>query len=817
MERGSQTQAQLPQEEEIDLKEILFRYLTHWKFIGAFIVGGIVLAFLFNKLSTPIYRIEATLLIKDEDKGMLGGDLFEKAGLNMSKSNVENEMGILKSYTLLSETLQNLNFNVTYFESRLLKNQSLYKTSPIYVEVDWNHPQNTGGMLGVEKVSDSEFRLSIEKDKFYLYNPIDPNFKTEIENVEIEEGNFSFGEELSGATFKFSISDLGLEEGQKILFQIRDTPSLVAEYRELLEVAPSNKSSTLLNLSLNLDNRKKGEDFLNTLMTVYLERELNEKNRSASNTINFIESQLSGITDSLSFIEDRLESFRSSHNVFNLNEEGALIFHRLEELEEEKSKIELSLSYYKSMEEYLNEDQLGDLISPSFIGIQDPLLNALVISLAELQGEKVRLTATFSDQTPAVREVNSKIRNTQKALAENLRNAIKNAESSLKELNNRIARTEREVNRLPATERNLLSIQRQFSINENIYIYLLEKRAEAEITRASNNPTHTILDPGRSHYKPVFPKPLISYLVGMFLGTLLPIGWITARDIFNTKIQDPQWVERKLSVPLAGFIGLSKFPSNLIVFKKPRSIHAESFRNLRANMGYLSPKQDSLVIALSSAISGEGKTFCSINLASIYAISGKKCILVGLDLRKPRIAEDFSLTNDKGVSTYLSKRVDWKKLIKPSGHENLDILLSGPIPPNPAELIIQPKFDKLIEELKNQYDIVILDCPPVGLVSETLEIFKKADINLMVLRHNYSEKSACEYINSLPTQNGVQKLYVILNGLSTKANIGGYGKYGYGTGYGYSSNGYGYHEEDKKDSLWEKAKKTISVKDFSES
>jgi tyrosine-protein kinase Etk/Wzc len=703
---------------------------------------------LVNKLSTPIYKIESSVLIKDEESGMLGADLFEQAGLSMPKNNVENEMGILKSYSLISETLHTLNFDVSYFKDGFITNPEIYPDAPILVEVDWKHPQLIGGLISVLRTGEKTYELEVEKDNFYLFYPNDPSFKTEVELLELENGTYEYGEWLEGSSFKFKITGVSQEIGEISLFKIKDNFTLTEEFREITAISSANKSSTILNLSVEHSSRKKAADFLNALMDVYLQRELTEKNRTASNTIFFIDQQLSGIADSLSNIEDRLENYRSNNRVFNLSEEGVLIFQRLEELEEERSQRELMHSYYKSMLEYLKEEQLNDLVAPSFIGIQDPLLNALVVSLAELQSEKVRLTATFSAETPAVREVTSKIKNTQKTLSENLRNAVSNTENALNELNTRIKLAEREVNRLPSTERNLLSIQRQFSINENIYIYLLEKRAEAEITKASNSPTHLVLDAARSHFKPVAPRKLINLVIGMFLGLAFPIGFITVKNLFNTKIDDPHEVEKSLRVPLIGLIGFSPHPGSLVVKERPRSAITEAFRSLRANMSYLGLGKDKLVIALSSSISGEGKSFCSINLASVYALSGKKCILVGLDLRKPRIAQDFGLVNDGGVSTYLKGNADWKKLLHKGVSDNLDVLLSGPIPPNPSELMLQDRFSYLMEEIKEEYDIIILDCPPVGLVSETLEIFKYTDVNLMILRQKHSEKSACDYINS---------------------------------------------------------------------
>ncbi|WP_114752580.1 GumC family protein [Pleomorphovibrio marinus] len=796
-------------EEEIDLMEILYKYLAYWKVICFSVLLGFILAFGYNKISTPIYKIESSVLIKDEQSGNLGAEIFERAGFNMPKSNIENEMGVLRSHSLVYETLEALEYNVTYYEPGFLFNKELFRISPLFVEVDWSHPQLTGGQIGVEKIDDNKFRLNIEGEPFYLYAPADPYFKVEVENLELKEGEFEFGQVIQGGSFKFTVMDLGMEPGQKTIFKVTDTPTLTGEFRELLEITPINRLSTILGLKMELSNRKKGQEFLNKLMELYLARELDEKNRTASNTVTFIENQLTGIADSLSFIEDRLEKFRSRNNVFDLSQEGSLIFKRLEELEEEKSRLDLSLSYYRSMETYLQDEQLDDLIAPSFIGVQDPLLNSLVISLAELQSEKVRLTATFSDQTPTVREVSSKIRNTKRVLSENLRNAVKNAETALSEITARITIAEREANRLPSTERNLLSIQRQFSINENIYVYLLEKRAEAEITKASNYPSHSILDQARPNIKPVSPRKAINYLIGVFLGFILPVGFITVRDLFYTRIRDPHDVEKRLRIPLLGLIAFNPYKQNQVVLHRPKSVITESFRNIRANMSYISPVLDNFTIAISSSTSGEGKTFCSLNLASIYALGGKKTLLVGLDLRKPTLAQEFGFQNDIGVSTFLSKQAKLEQCIKKTEHENLSVLLSGPIPPNPAELMLQPKFVEMMDKIKSKYEVLILDCPPVGLVSETLEIFKYSDVNLMVLRHEYSEKSACEYINSLSEQSGVKKLYAILNGMKTKTKFSGYGKYGYGSGYGHSSNGNGYYEDEDASSFWENVRESV--------
>jgi capsular exopolysaccharide synthesis family protein len=286
----------------------------------------------------------------------------------------------------------------------------------------------------------------------------------------------------------------------------------------------------------------------------------------------------------------------------------------------------------------------------------------------------------------------------------------------------------------------------------------------------------------------------LNLLIGLILGLILPIGFITVKDFLNTKIEDPKELENQIKVPLIGMIGRNTSENAVPVLNNPRSTVTESFRSLRADMSYLSPNRKNLAILFTSSISGEGKTFVSINVASVYALMGKKTILIGLDLRKPKIAEDFNLTNDKGMSTCLSSDTPWQDVVKTSGyHEHLDVMLSGPIPPNPAELLLQEKFGEIIREIKDAYDVVIFDCPPVGLVSETKELFAFSDINFFVFRQGYSMKGNTQILNNLVEKGGVSKIYGILNDVHIDKGYG-YG-YGSGYGYGYGDNSYGYHEE----------------------
>jgi len=790
------------EEETLDLKKLLFKYLRYWPYILASAFLGLVAAYIVTKLSQPIYRIEATVLVSD-DKPTLGADLFDGGGMLSQSNNIENEIGILRSFSLAEDAINKMDINVSYFADGFMNKRRIYGNIPIYVQLDWRHPQMVNGLWKVEVIDARTYNLTIEDDGFVVYNPKDPYYKTQLEQILFKEGTYRFGEAVTGEHYKFTIDNTSALPGEILFVSFVDTPSLALAYKNQINVTPFNKQASLLTISLETPVRRLGEDYVNNLMDVYLERELRIKNMASENTVKFIDQQLSGITDSLTFFENRLQKYRSENRIFNLSNEGSIIFERLDDLERERGDVELRSKYYQTLESYLSNEQLDELVAPSVIGIQDPLLNALVVNLAELQSEKVRLSANFSDQTPAVREVRSKIQNTRQALLENVRSAIRNNDNLLAQLNQRVRMVERDINALPETERNLLGIQRQFTINENIYVYLLEKRAESEITRASNIPNNSILDFARAGNIPVAPKSSLNMLIGLILGLILPIGIIATREFLKTKIEDPQELESMLKVPLISRIGRSTYIDKKVVFAKPRSVVTESFRNLRADMAYLVPNKKSVTISFTSAISGEGKTFAAFNTASVYSLIGKKTIILGLDLRKPRIADDFELVNDIGVSTILSSDISWRQAVKPSGFPNCDVLLAGPTPPNPAELLMVDKFTQVMKEIQEEYEVVVMDCPPVGLVSETKELFKYADINIFVFRQNYSHKNSVGIVNALKEKGDVKKLYAIFNDVKLDNIYGSYNSYGYGYG---STNGksYGYHDEEEEVKPWYK-------------
>jgi tyrosine-protein kinase Etk/Wzc len=782
-----------PKDDTVDIKGLIFKYLQHWPALLVFMILGYVTASIYNKFGIPIYRVESTILIAQEQS--LGDNLFGGA-FGSGGSNLENEIGILKSYSLAEKTIDEMDINVSYFSKDFWKMSQLYGNLPIYVEAKWDKEQIVGGLFKLEVLDEDSFVLLVEEEGFQVYDPKDPFYKTWMGALILPKSVFSFGEPIKDEFFNFTVNKISANPGAVIYFRLTDTPSLALNYKNQLQATASNRQASILAISLNTPVRRLGEDYVNRLMETYITQELKEKNRTSENTINFIEQQLLGISDSLQLSENKLQTYRSENQIFDLSAKGDMIFDNLQELEKERIQIELNIKYYKTIKDYLTNNRVEDLIVPSMSSQADPLLNALIANLSELQAEKIRLTTNFSDETPRVKDVNFRILNAIQILKENVNSTIASNENLIADLNTRIKSIEAEVNSLPETEKNLLGFERQFSLNEDLYVYLLEIKAEAQITRAGNMPKNSVLDYAKTSGQ-IAPNPSKNLSYGLIIGLLIPLGFIFLKDFLNVSIEDPKELEQQLKVPLVGILGRNLGEDKIPVLTSPRSTNAESFRSLRADINFLSEQKDKLTLLFTSSISGEGKTFVSINMAAVYALMGKKTILIGLDLRKPKIAEDFNMVNDKGLSTCLSSNISWKDVVKPSGFEGLDVILSGPIPPNPAELLLQDKFGEIIKEIKENYDIVVFDCPPVGLVSETKQLFVFADINFFVFRQGFSNKGNTQILNNLVEKGGVSKIYGILNDVHLDK------KYGYGYGYGYGNN-YGYHQDEEKSPWWKR-------------
>lgn len=777
------------QEDEgsFDIKIFFPKILKIWPFIilSIFIFSG--LAFYITNTTAPTYRVAGKFFIKEKDSPI---SLFENNSvLEDQGMGITNESIILKSRPIADATLNQLKFDVEYYNDGTFLLNEVYKKTPILVEVDWKSPQLIHSQIKIQWDNPTTYSLIFDDEKYTQFIP-EGSWSS---LSEIKTQTFKFGEWTESPNFKLKINNTSGEDSGNSIFVIRDKNFLINKFAGSLNVDLVEKSSSILDLSLIVPNQDKGEAYLNALMQTYLDLELLEKNEIANRTINFIDSQVAGVSDSLTFFENQLQNFRSDNKIYNLSNESNTVFSQLTQIETQLANENLKRRYYQTLKDYLVRENYNEIMVPSGLGIEDPYLNGLIENLLSIQVDRSRLMATQTELSPAVREANKKLSDLNRSIREILENVDLNNSMTILDLEKRKGDIESSFRSLPVAEQNLIRIQRQATLNENIYNFLSEKRAEAAITKASNRPNNKIIEYAISSGSQINPKPLRNYFIAFLMGLLTPIGILMLKELFRSKIEDIGYLERKLKLPIISTILKGKTNENLVVFNYGKSGISESFRSLRANIRFMMPADQQMTLMITSTISGEGKTFCALNLASVYSLTGKKTILVGCDMRKPKIFQDFDISNNAGLSTILSGQdKNWKDVVVSTRYDNLDILVSGPIPPNPSELLITPTFEKLLKELKENYDVIILDTPPIGLVSETIDLLSLVDLTLFVFRQNYSQRSFIDALNSLKVGKGLKQVYAIFNGVdSTKVN------YGYGYTYGY---GYGYYDDDKKKS-----------------
>jgi capsular exopolysaccharide synthesis family protein len=475
-------------------------------------------------------------------------------------------------------------------------------------------------------------------------------------------------------------------------------------------------------------------DFLNKLIDVFLNNNLERKNKEAERTVKFIDEQLTGISDSLTLTEDKLQRFKSANKVMDLSAQGTQIITQAMTLENEKARLVIEANYFEYLAGYLSKDVSAELpVSPATMGIADAGLTNLVLELAGLQSEY--FSKSIGGRNPMQAQLFQRLRNTREALTETLKGVRQANDLAMNENTAQLRSVNESAVILPKTERELLGFEREFKLNDVLYSFLLEKKAESQIQKASNSPDNEIVDRPRPGRQPVAPKTMIIYLLAMVAGLGIPFVVILVLQALNNTIRDEDDLVKITDLPVAGYIPHSTFGSLSAVLEEPFSGIVESFRSLRSRMRYFTKEIKSPVILITSSMAAEGKTFTVINLASVYSLMNKKTLIVSFDLRRPQVCKELDILNDKGVSTWLIGEESLENLIKKTKYSNLDLLPSGPIPPNPAELIASEKTAELISELRKMYDYIIIDTAPIGTVSDSLTLAALSDATLIVVRH----------------------------------------------------------------------------------
>ncbi|MEM6763569.1 MAG: polysaccharide biosynthesis tyrosine autokinase [Bacteroidota bacterium] len=784
-------------ESSLDFRALIKKLKQKWYYflvsIPTFVLGA--LAYIY--FAQPVYQVGTSLLVYEKKTNQLGDSQYNEGGimLNNSEKNIQNEIGIINSFNLVKQTLEDLQYNVSFYSTRNFRTRELYSSKPYDVILEEGRVQIIGTPITVIEISETQFAIELEADEYNLLSE-DGLTITEVKEPYAYTGTCAYGEVCETDKFAIRIfreDEFVWEEEDtgEYFFVINNPDGLVQSYLNKLEVGVLDEDATIVNLTTEGPIVQKERDFLAMLCRNYIANQLEEKNQAAQATADFIENQLTSAKDTLRRTENIATDIAQTSESVNLDITAAAAVEQLRNLQVEKDRYSLNNRYYTTVLNQLeNNTNPNSIPAPGAMGITDDAMSSLIINLKQLNQQKVERSITSGSGGIELTILDSKIENAQRDLTEYVRSYLNTTRIQISDINARISRVKREVRKLPVDIQLSENINRKKIINENLVSYLMQKQAEAEIARAANSPDSKMLDePRQIGDGPVAPKKVLILLAAMVLGLGLPIIMVVAGDLFNDKVLNSDQITDKSSAPILGNIvrGQTESERGLITYDNLTSPVSESFRFLKVNLQFLAVDKTKKVIGLTSTVPGEGKTFCALNLASILAISGKRTLIIGADIRKPKLFERSRITNEVGLSSYLINQAMLDEIIQNSDLENLDIVPSGPVPPNPAELIDSPKLSEMFEILKGTYEYIVVDTPPVGLVSDFLILSKYMDINLYVVRQGYSKIEFLSEIDKVRAKGKLNNLYVLFN--DVKMTSAKYTRYGYDK-YGYSGVGY---------------------------
>lgn len=793
-------------EEKVNYQELLFRYIIHWPWFVASILICLIGAWMYLHFQTPVYQVSASIMIKDDKKGGGGGSVSDLENLGIggmitSTQSIDNEIEVLRSKTILKEVVNNLELYISYYDEDEFPRKEMYKTSPVIVNLTAQEADKLPGaaLIDMKLASDGglDVNLKVGLNEYNKrFDKLPAVFPTNV-------GTFGF-------TLRDSLSNGQVESQKEVRYisAVVSQPFGVAKgYQWALTIAPTSKATSVATVSLVNTNIQRGQDFINKLMEMYNRNTNNDKNEVAEKTREFINERIKIIDEELGNTEEKLETFKRNAGLTDISSDAQLAVSGNAEYEKKRVENGTQINLVRDLAKYINNPLNEYEVLPSNIGLTDNGLTTQLERYNELVIERKRLLRTSTENNPMIINLDMSIH----AMKANVKAAIDGTLQGLlivkADLDREASRFSRRVSDAPGQERQYVSIARQQEIKAGLYLMLLQKREENAITLAATANNAKIIDEPVAEGGPVTPKPKMIYMIALVLGVGLPIGVIFLIGLTKFKIEGRGDVEKLTRIPIVGDVPLTtERNGSIAVFENQNNLMSETFRNVRTNLQFML-KGDQKVILVTSTVSGEGKSFISSNLAISLSLLGKKVVIVGLDIRKPGLNKVFNIPKkEHGITQYLSNpEKNLMDLVQPSDvSKNLSILPGGTVPPNPTELLARDGLDKAIETLRKNFDYVILDTAPVGMVTDTLLVGRVADLSVYVCRADYTRKAEFTLINELAENNKLPNLCTVINGLDLqKKKYGyyyGYGKYGkyygYGKRYGY---GYGYGEHKVKE------------------
>lgn len=787
-----------------DFKGFLIKTLSYWKLFLLCWAIAFTIAYQINIRKEKIYEMETTISVKEESNPFFTSNTSLVFNWGGTSDEVQTMASTLKSRSHNEIVVSKLRFYIAYKKQGKYNLNDAYGEVPFYVDIDNQKAQLANTDIKIKFLSEKTYQINIlfDTETANLIRYFD-NSKT---NTAVQKGEFEqvyqVGKTVSlpFLNWKLEINDNpGQYIGKEYVVSFYDFDNTVASYQGI-NIEADVKSASILKLSLQGTNKARMVTYLNATVKILKDNQLNLKNQFATNTIEFIDSTLVAMEDQMKSTSDELKTFRKDKNIIEIEEGGVKISEQLVEFDIKKDEVNRKLSYYNSLKNYLKTSvDFSRLPAPSVAGIDDPNIVVNVSKLIDLSRERAEMQyAVKSDKI--FRDFDNQMSALKEVLLENISTAKVALQYEINLIASKINQSESSIKQLPEDQQELIKIKRKYDLNDNIYSTFLAKKSEADIVRAANLSDIHFLDPAKDIGGGLIgPKTNVNYILALFLGFLFPMLLVFGLFFINTAIQNTDDIVKLTQLPLIGIVGKKHTHTNLSVFEMPKSALSEAFRAIRSSLQFLYKKnhvQGAKTLMITSSISGEGKTFCSMNLATVFALSEKKTIIIGMDLRKPKIFQDFNITNDIGVVNYLIGQKTSNEIIQKTHIPFLDVITSGPVPPNPAELLLSDAMSTLFIDLKSKYDYIILDTPPIGLVSDAMELANFSDLILYVVRQNFTKKDMISQLNTRIKSGELSNVSLILNGFESKAKYG----YGYDSIYGNYANGY--YVDEKPKGFW---------------
>ncbi|MFW0714242.1 GumC family protein [Pedobacter sp. N23S346] len=747
----------------IDIRKIILKLLDNWYlYLGAVLIS-LIIAYFYSKYTPPIYQISSKVLVNSSDKGGSPGAqssaLMDLGGIMGGKSSVDNEVEILRTRFLMEQVVRQMELNIVYQEQVGFKKREIYQT-PIKLSITKALDTISQTLVTVDVTGSNTLKVSAN------------DFEKEI--------RFNQEFSLKGVgVVKLMPTGLAKLGKGKFLIHVSSIDDRVAELQGKMTVGVTNKQVTIMDLGLSYPHPRKGEDILRAVINRYISSSLEEKNIIADSTTTFIQKRLSIISGELGDVEDKQERFKQNNKLTDMSEQSKLLVQSTSEFRNELAKAETQITVLSELEGYLKDENKNKRVFPASLLSSDMVFSGIMSQYNSLLIERDKRLLSDTEESPFIKNIDEQISGLRAGLLSNIQSSKNSYIITRDKLRSQLNQVEGRGEQVPQIEKDYLKLARNQQIKQELYIFLMQKAEETAISKTSNLAIAKTIDPPKSAIAPISPKQNTIYLIAIVIGLIIPTVFIILINLLNTTVSTKEDITSATITPIIGEINHNSSTDNLIVAHQGRSAISEQFRALRTNLSFYLKNPNQKVILLTSSASGEGKSFTAINLGNILALAGKKVLLMELDLRKPGLSAKLGVANITGFSNYtIDPSVKIQHITKPLAiNPNMFIISSGPLPPNPAETIMSEHTDNLIAQLKEQFDYIIMDAPPVGIITDAQLLAKYADVTLYIVRQKVTQKNQLSIVDQLYRTNRMNNLGIVVNDIVPK-------DYGYGYGYG---------------------------------